>query len=300
MDSLKSLLDARKYELVIKLTEKASEPNDLFYRIAAFSCLGKYEDALFEIQDHQQILETRLEALIPVHIQLLCTLQRYEQAESVLDYYANLPYQSQIVEEILRKMPEIISSEEKKSQNKYYDDEFIIEKLNSKNVEEVLFALDLIKTRDIFTFLPEISKIMIHNPIQNVRSFALMLLVQKEVDRDLTFLSEGKILTVNPKKLPLPFTGANFNAVIRKMDATYKDPTLSQNGVQILSTYAIHIYPKEIPDDVDEIALAIYLIAKSYLGIEENIIEKCKQENLQFDKVNAYYSYISGILKGAY
>ena len=299
MDSLKTLIDSRKYELVVKLTETASEPNDLFYRIAALSCLGKYEDALFTIQDHQQALESKLEALIPVHIQLLCTLGRYEQAETVLEYYSNLPYQSQIVEEVLRKMPTVIAQEEKKSQVKHYDDDFIIEKLGSINPEEVLFALDLIKTRDIFTFLPDISKVLVFYPVQNIRSFALMLLVQKEVDRELSFLSGNEIIKVNPKHLALPFTGESFNKIVKKMDADFKDPTLAQNGVQILSTYAINIYPHDIPGDIDEIALAIYVIAKSYLGNKENLEEKALEKGLDYNKVKLYYDFISEILTSA-
>ena len=34
MDSLKSLLDQKNYELVLKLTEGSEAPNDLFYRIS--------------------------------------------------------------------------------------------------------------------------------------------------------------------------------------------------------------------------------------------------------------------------
>lgn len=299
MDSLKSLLDQRKYELVIKLTEKSLEVNDIFYRVAALICLGKYEDALYDIQDNQKILETKLESLIPAHIELLCTLGRYEQAESVLDYYSNLPYQSQAVEEILRKMPMIISQEEKKSQAKTYDDDFIVEKLNSINVEEVLFALDLVKTRDIFTFLPEIAKILTTYPMQNVRSFALMLLVQKEVDRELRFLSEGEYLTVNPKKLQLPFTGDSFNKIVKKMDVDFKNPTLAQNGIQILSSYAIYIYPKMIPEDVNEITLAIYVISKSYIGEDVDLTILADSLHLEVDKVKHYYDKISEILKSA-
>ena len=47
MDSLKSLLDNKQYELVLKLTETSQSSNDLFYRISAFIFLGKYEDALY-------------------------------------------------------------------------------------------------------------------------------------------------------------------------------------------------------------------------------------------------------------
>ena len=124
MDNLKSLLDNKQYELVIRLTEGSESSNDLFYRISAYMFLGKYEDALYVIQDHQEILQANLPALINAHINLLCVLGRFDQAYSVLDYYNNLPYQSQVVEENLRKMPSVIESEEKKQITfKFYSDE---------------------------------------------------------------------------------------------------------------------------------------------------------------------------------
>ena len=46
MDNLKSLLDSKQYDLVLKLTETSTSSNDLFYRISAFIFLGKYEEAL--------------------------------------------------------------------------------------------------------------------------------------------------------------------------------------------------------------------------------------------------------------
>ena len=123
MDSLKSLLDAKKYDLVLKLTQGSADKNDLFYRIAAYIGLAQYENALYVIQDHQAILEANLVALIPAHIELLCVLQRFEQAQAILEYYSNLPYQSQAVEEILRKMPEVIKKEEEKDQAIYISED---------------------------------------------------------------------------------------------------------------------------------------------------------------------------------
>ena len=57
MDSLKSLYDKKQYDLILKLTSTSENESDLFYRIAAFTGLGQFEDALYVIQDHQQILE---------------------------------------------------------------------------------------------------------------------------------------------------------------------------------------------------------------------------------------------------
>ena len=201
MDSLKGLIDSRQYDLVIKLTEKSANVSDLFYRIVAFTCLGKYEEALFVIQDHQKELETfNLVSLITIHIELLCALERYDQARAVLSYYEDLPYQSQIVEETLRKAPELIEQEEKKTQAIFYSEDEIIDKLTSKDNNDVIFGLDLVKKRDVLSFLPYIKMILSSFPNQTVRSLALMLLVEKEVDRDLKYLSYNGEIMVNPKQ----------------------------------------------------------------------------------------------------
>ena len=296
MDSLKSLIDSRNYDLVIKLTDKSKDVNDLFYRIAAFTCLGKYDEALYVIQDNQKILEGNMTALIPIHIQLLCTLQRYDQAQSILEYYQNLPYVSQVVEEILRKMPDYILSEEKKSNSIYYNDDEVIDKLNSKDKEEVLFGLDLVKKRDVFTFLPYINKILTSYPNQTIRSLALMLLVEKEVDRNLKYLSKGELIDVNPKHIEPPFRGDVFDKIVKKMDMSYKDATLSTNGAQILSSYVIYIFPHQLDNNVEEIALAVYIIAKRLMSFEIDIKKECESRALDEKRVKKYVNEIEEAL----
>lgn len=293
MDSLKGLIDSRQYELVIKLTEKSNKPSDLFYRIASFTCLGKYEEALHVIEDNQSILETNnLASLITIHIQLLCVLERYDQAHAVLSYYENLPYESQVVEETLRKMPSFIEQEEKKSQSIYYSEDEIISKLTSRENNDVIFGLDLVKKRDILSFLPYISKILSSFPNQTVRSLALMLLVEKEVDRNLKYLSYKGELTVNPKNTTHPFTGEKFNKILRIMDTNFKDTTISQNGAQILSSLVIYTYPFNIDSNEEEIAWAIYVVAAKFLFMDVDINELIKAHNLNADIFNEYLSLI--------
>ena len=301
MDSLKSLIDQKKYDLVIKLTESSESANDLFYRISAFICLGKYEDALFVIQDHQKTLESNLASLINAHINLLCALNRFEQAYSALDYYSNLPYQSQVVEEILRKMPSIIEAEEKKQNSfKYYDDETISKFLSSDKDEEVLMALDIIKTRDIFAFLPEISKILLNHPRETIKSYTLMLLVKKELDRNLKINKLGEIKEINPKYLNPPFTGAIFNEIVRYFDHEFKDLTLSQTATQLLSQYCIYIYPGELDKSPKLYALAFYLIASEYAGspIEEvDAQELAVKEDIKIEELDSLIESIKKVLQ---
>lgn len=288
MDSLKSLLDKKQYDLILKLTEGSEDANNLFYRISAFIYLGKYEDALFVIQDHQTtLIEKNLASLINAHINLLCILNRYDQAYSVLDYYANLPYQSQQVEEVLRKMPEVIRLEEQKQNTfRFYDDEQIEGFLKSEKKEEVLIALDTIRNRDVFAFLPALQDVMLNHKDQMVRSFTLMLLVQKEVDRNLKMKSDGEIIDVNPKHLNPPFTGAHFNETLKCIDSISKDPSVSQNATQLFSEYFMYMYPRDLKCSPKEYAFVFVLLAREYAANPvENIDELISIHELDKSKI---------------
>lgn len=298
MDSLKSLLDDKKYELVIKITKGSKNINDLFYRIAAFVCLGQYEEALFVIQDNQEILNGNLAAVIPTHIQLLCTLKRFEQAEGALSYYSNLPYQSQEVEEVLKKMPDVIENEKKTNNAKYFTDEEIIDKLESNKNEDIIFALDLLKKRDVLSFLPYIKKILSSYHNQTIRSLTLLLLVEKEVDRELSFLSEGNLISVNPKYIEIPFKNANFNKIVKRFSYEFKNPTLANYATQVLASYVIYTYPREIKDEeVDELFVAFYLSAKKMLeGNDVDIEKECDEKEVDINRVNFCLNKIDLVL----
>ncbi len=299
MDSLKSLLDQKKYDLVLTLTEGSKSPNDLFYRISAFIYLGKYEDALYVIQDNQSILETNLVSLISAHINLLCILGRFEQAYSTLDYYNNLPYQSQAVEEILRKMPQVIALEEKKnSQVKYYDDEQVEQMLSSNISEDVLLGLDIVRKRDVLSFLPFLEKVMLNFPKQSIRNYTLMLLVQKEVDRNIKILHQGEIIEVNPKLLTAPFTSITFNEVIRNFDREFKDPTLSQTATQLFSEYSLYLYPRDYKYTANELTGIFYLIAKEYINDPVFELEDyCDTNGLDIYKISSAIKEIKDIIE---
>lgn len=283
MDNLKTLMDKKEYELVIKLTKSSIDINDLFYRISAFLALGKAQDALNTIEEHHQILEKDLNLLIKVHIEILCLLSKFDEAREKLKYYENLPYQSQVVEETLRAMPDVIKEEEKKlSSFKYLSDEQLSEKLHSKDNSEVLLALDILKSRDVLSFLNDIYPIMINNTDQLIRSFALLLLVQKEVDREVRFNHNGEIKVYNPKHLKPPFTGDDFNGVIKLIQSKFKDTSLSENAVSILLTFILYTYPDSVNKyDVKVLLSALYVVSREYMQDPiKNLKEYSIQENV--------------------
>jgi len=266
MDNLKTLMDKKDYDLVLKLTETATDNNSLFYRISAFLGSGKSKEALAVIETNQKTLESNLSILIKIHVEILCLLNRFDDARKQLKYYENLPYESQIVEEILREMPKLIDTEEKKITSfKSISNEEIIKNLASNNENDVLIALDMIRDKDGLYFLPYIKKVLVNFPKQSIRSFALLLLVQKEIDREVEFKSIDKIIKVNPKHLIPPFVGDNFNNLLSKMQLEYKDPSLSEHAIQILSSYLLYIYPSNVEESEDILLSALYIVALDFM-----------------------------------
>lgn len=290
MDNLKTLMDKRHYELVIKLTENATDATTLFYRISAQLGSGKAEDALNCITANQKTLESNMSLLIKAHLEVLCLLSRFDEAFGVLDYYKNRPYVSQEVEELLRDMPKMIRLEEQKHNSmRFIKDEDLIKKFESQDPDDILMVIDIVRERDINKFLNYIQNIMINFPKQSIRSLMLLLLVQKQIDRPFSFNHIGEIITVNPSRIEPPFVGDTFNQIIKELELAYRNPVLSENAISILSTHLIYIYPQSTNIDTQVLIEALYQIANEYLNndVKSSLESRCKDKNIDASEVNS-------------
>ena len=205
-----------------------------------------------------------------------------------LKYYENLPYVSQQVEEVLREMPKFIREEEKKSvSSKELSNDELRKRLASDDQNVVLPALDMVRDRDINMFMPEIERILVEFPKQSIRSFALLLLVQKKIDRDLGFNHMEEVIAVNPSKLDPPFVGSEFNDFLRELQRELRDPAANENAVQILSSYIIYTYPVKLEIGYDVLIEALRAIAFEYLQNKEEVDlpNRCLQKRIDLEEV---------------
>ncbi len=290
MDSLKSLMDRKEYELVLRLTKNSTDANELFYRVSAFLASGKYQEALECVESNKTILQKDLLLLMHVHIEILCILGRFDEAYAALEYYKNLPYESQKVEELLKELPEMIRLEERKRfSTNVMDEDELIEKLGSDDQNDVLMAIDSVRSREIAPYLNAINKVMMNYPKQSIRSFALLLLVQKKVDKELKFKHINELITVNPSKLTPPFVGDEFNDFVRNLNNELKDPSLGQTAIQIVSSFIIYIYPQKLDMNYDVLVAALYLMANEYLQSKDgkDLQEICLEKDIDEEEVKA-------------
>lgn len=274
MDSLKTLMDKHEFDLVIKLTASAKDCASLFYRISALLSKNRGIEALEVINQNQKELQKRLAFLIRVHIELLCLMERYDDAYEKLDYYKNLPYESQEVEEVLKEMPKYIREEEKHNYvATSLSDEQVEKLLNSKNQEQVIAALDAVRDRKIDKFFNSLCKLMVNYEKQSIRSFTLLVMVQNKVNQKLPFNHMGKIIEVNPSEIEPPFLDDKFKIIVDKIETEFKDPVLSENAIQIYSSYILYRYPEVIQESEEDIIFALKYVANQYLQKDNSSLE---------------------------
>ena len=291
MDSLKTLMDKKQYDLVIKLTENSNDPIALFYRLSALLAVGQIDEALNVIKTKRLILQNKLALLIKFHIEILCLLKRFDEAYEELRYYQDLPYENQEVEEILRAMPNFIRKEEKNSYRSHQvDEDELRNHLLSKNDEEVLAALDEIKDLPINNFLLNILKLMRSHSRQVIRSFALLLLVNQKYDKEVEFLHFDKLVKVIPASLEEPFKVPGFNNLDElsfALQAEYHDPSIAQNALHILSSYLLYIYPSVLDLEKEETIVVFGYLAKKLLMSKSDDLEQvCEDKGLDYQFIN--------------
>lgn len=297
MDSLKTLMDKKEYELVIKLTENSEDSLALFYRVSALIATNQDIRALETITAKRRLMQEHLSLLIKMHIELLCILGKFDEAYEELKYYQELPYENQETEELLMEMSKYIRSEEKKRYlRKEVGQDQIIKKLLSDNDNDVLAALDNVRNMSLEPFIPTLAKIMVNNPRQAIRSFALFLLVAKKFNQVVKFLHFQQVIEVVPAQLEEPFKVPGFDdpkLLSMAFQNTFQDPSVTQNAMQLLSSYLIYIYPDKLPLEAKETIIVFGYLAKQYLQSADNDLENlCLSHHLDPIKISDITSKI--------
>lgn len=270
MDNYQTLLDKGEFELVIRLTEHDKSGPALISRVEALIYSNKIEEALKVIQENQKaMLKEDMAFTIKIHIQLLCNLERFDEAYEMEDYYQNLPYESQKVEEVLRKLRkdirkmEIMSVKGKKS----ISDEEIRKYLSSKDDEDVLNGIEALRGRDVRYFIEQVKDILINYPSKMVRCGMLLTLVEKHHNEELSYNHLGDIILVNPAYLVPPFDEneiKEYSSIILKLCP--KDVSLISVALSLISNYVIATYP-DVIDKGDELFFkGMVSLAKKYYG----------------------------------
>lgn len=287
MDNLKSLFDKKQYELLLSLSEDAHDLNALLYRINAFIALGNYLGAIsvFKNPMHKDTLfkHDPLKCL-EMHFALLLHEKRYLEALDELKKYENYPYVSQEVEEYLRSLPKKIATyqENENIKSRLYDEEEIIRTLNkSSDNAKIINYLYYLKKLDIAPYLDSLVKLLVKDNVKDdVKTFALLLLIAKKVNKMVTIKKMQQEYKVNPSQLEPPYVGEKYQEVVHLINLISRDPSIENIALNLFNQYLMNIYPRA-PYHISgrKIALAFYILAHKYLKTNFDVLKTIRENH---------------------
>jgi hypothetical protein len=301
MDSLKSLMDKKEYQLVLDLTKGSSDPEAIFYRATAYISLNQPVPATaLLVENREELFKANPVLLMKVTFELRFIQKQFDEAYKDLEWFSNQPYVSQAVEEQLRAAPALIRANERAATMvKDYSPEDV-EKilLTSPDDYEVLSMLSYVQSHHLSDYISLLRQITVSNRHPYVRTYALLLLLALKDQTPISFPKNGQVYRVVPSELEPPYTGDTYNDFVNAMILMAKDPAVSGTSHEILNDYIMDVYPEKVIKAKDDRLLMTAFIKlgreylKSSLGIEGYI----EMYHLDPKAVEDQASQIKGVL----
>ncbi len=300
MDSFRTLIEKKQFQLVADLTKACRDAQTATFRIAALVGLGRLEEALDLIAKFRGDFGDDTFTIMKVHLELLLMKNKYDKAYQELNYYKDLPYISQEVEEYLSQAEDMIRTHErnynknrKRSKEEIFD---ILEK--GKDNLFLLGALNDIRDYNIGDFTNHLILLIKRSGINSfVSTYALFLLVSSGYQKPISILKNGKKYVVIPKDLEPPYINEKYDEVLKKIEAVAKDPTVSEVAISLLNELIIILYPDNIFDfDSDLLAGAILAIAYDHFQISRDDSNLAKLFAIDVDRLRQSIEDFSRLL----
>ncbi|MFA5480920.1 MAG: FlaD/FlaE family flagellar protein [Bacilli bacterium] len=301
MDSLKTLIDRKQYELVLTLTKDTADMDSISYRIVAFIGLGRLADALLLIEKHKGDFGSDIFNIMKIHLEILLTMRKYDKALEELHYYQNLPYISQEVEEYLRDAPNMIRQHERANRQNRRLNEEEIEDILHKDKDDIslLAALNDLRAYRIGDFYESIIDLIRRQEVNShVRTYALLLLVADGFRGRIHFYKNEKEYDIIPADLEPPFIGPAYEALSKRLESAAKDPSVSGIAVSLLNDLIIVIYPDDLLKEKPELlCAALLLIAYEHLNSAIGVAEVASKFNVSQKDLNNLTSHLKKYLE---
>ena len=235
MQNFKAYLDQKKYDELIQIQNQAETGQDASCVLYALCSKGMGKEALAYLLKNRELLWS-WNPLFTMKYDFECrfVLGQFDEAYEDLNYFNNLNYVSQEVEEFLRSAPKRIREAEKDSfpQAREMEVEEIQSILHSeKDSIALLSLLNRIKNHDLMPYLQDLHALIADDSVDDdVKSYVLMLLSAHHDQATVSFQKGGKKFTLIPAEVRMPYSSSIKSAYViwvsaMNMEFAQKDGT---------------------------------------------------------------------------
>lgn len=290
MSQLEQLVKNHSFEEALALPIEGLSPKEKFLRISAFLSLGRGEEAIaYLLSVRDALWESDPLMTLRVNFEIRFLLRQFDAAEEDLEYFGNLPYVSQRVEEALCDLPKAIlaaRASEKSARGMSLDE--ALETLASPSDDFALLSAlaSLRKQGDLEDYRGLVEEVLVSPHHDDAKSYALMLLSAKNSQHEVTLLKRGKSYRLVPAKLGDPYSTPEY-IELSKRGENLGDSSLSKVYQELLDIYALLRYPERIVEakGIEPFFEGLRGLAKTYLGQSEG--ELSMEGRAQFDAIKA-------------
>ncbi len=289
---LDKLVFDRKFDELLDAFNKVNDESLLFYKVIGYLGKGDYKNVLETIENNKDTL-VKYEPVktIKLHVKTLVYMDQFSKAFKTLDYYKNLPYISQEVEETFQELDKFIESEE--DAKKIADEELSLEELNkileeSTDIIELYKAYSFTEKYEFKDYKESIKKTLINDKLpQELRSVALAITIDNKCDEELDFLSIEGLIKVKPLGLIPPHQTPRFKTIYKFIeDLSDNDFTVKKNALNIFNLYNLISFPSNDGLDEKDIAEASIYLSKKYMANKEvKVNDKINEIATKIEKI---------------
>lgn len=281
---LDKLVFERKFDELLDAFNKVNDESFLFYKVIAYLGKADYKNVLETIENNKEVL-IKYEPVktIKLHVKTLTYLDQFSKAYKALDYYKNLPYISQEVEETFKELDKFIEMEEESK--KVADEDLPLIDLTkileeSKDIIELYKAFSFTEKYDFNDYKNSLKKTLVNEELpQELRSVALAIMIDNKCEEEVDFVSIDGLIKVKPIGLIPPHQTEKFKAIYKLIeDLSENDFTVKKNALNLYNLYNLISFPIDDSLTIEEIAQASIYLSKKYMENSNNKVSPKIQE----------------------
>ena len=268
-NEFKKLLDDQDYEAAISLSDGRFDHDALLARFIAYASLGQDIEALALIEQHFEILKGDVKIIFPLHATIIKLKNDKLLGFKVLAKYKELPYASIEIEEAMHEFESWLYEVKQTPAFDVNKWKSSLETTDRALLEKAIVAIPQTMVRDQ---VATIKRLLVAPYPQAIRFLAVNRLIEAHIETELVYGVGEVSVALIPAMLDAPLTSYEATEFISLIKAYRTGPSEIELALQLLSQYAIAIYPLEpLYEDGDHLLEAIFGLVKKYLGFNHAI-----------------------------
>lgn len=283
---IEDLLELGKYKEALQYLNDMDDEMVRYQRLVCLYALKEYDQAYKEGIKAKVLAGETYYDVVAIYVSILKELEKYDEAIDIIVEELSMPYIPYQYETMFNAAyDDLLLAKQEASYDgniqKIFNEEDINNILSRDECnEELLYmAIEQMEGMNIRRVLPAVRGFIASNSKPDfAKSLLIELMIDQEVDEEMTVVKKGISYDINPIYEPMVLASEARSVIHQTLSQVIEDdnPSLFLMCEQFLDFYLYSIYPKYIDDsDYRNIAAAIHyhLASMQYIDIEMEDIE---------------------------